>query len=414
MTEEMKITGSKAKAASRFLLDMGSLKKKEMLYKMAEFLKNEVSYIIEENKKDLINAEKNGMKPSMIDRLMLDNKRINSMAEAVIAVANEKDPVGIVLEGETLENGLQVRKITVPLGVIGIIYEARPNVTSDAAALCLRSGNACILRGGKEAINSNIAIVNVLRKALESLGINPDCIQLITDTSRSSATELMTMTEYLDVLIPRGGAGLIKSVKENSRVPVIETGVGNCHVYIDESADLNMAAEIVFNAKTSRPSVCNACETLLVNEKIADKALPLIKEKLDIKKVEIRGCEKTQAIIPCTEATDLDFDTEFLDYIIAVKVVKDTDEAIEHIAKYSTHHSECIVTESIENMEKFTSKVDSAAVYVNASTRFTDGGELGLGAEIGISTQKLHARGPMGLKHLVSYKYIITGKGQVR
>lgn len=414
MTEEMKITGSKAKAASRFLLDMGSLKKKEMLYKMAEFLKNEVSYIIEENKKDLTNAEKNGMKPSMIDRLMLDNKRINSMAEAVIAVANEKDPVGIVLEGETLENGLQVRKITVPLGVIGIIYEARPNVTSDAAALCLRSGNACILRGGKEAINSNIAIVNVLRKALESLGINPDCIQLITDTSRSSATELMTMTEYLDVLIPRGGAGLIKSVKENSRVPVIETGVGNCHVYIDESADLNMAAEIVFNAKTSRPSVCNACETLLVNEKIADKALLLIKEKLDIKKVEIRGCEKTQAIIPCTEATDLDFDTEFLDYIIAVKVVKDTDEAIEHIAKYSTHHSECIVTESIENMEKFTGKVDSAAVYVNASTRFTDGGELGLGAEIGISTQKLHARGPMGLKHLVSYKYIITGKGQVR
>ncbi|MBE6732271.1 MAG: glutamate-5-semialdehyde dehydrogenase [Ruminococcaceae bacterium] len=414
MTEEMKIIGSKAKAASRVLLNMGSLNKKEMLYKMAEFLKNEADYIIEENKKDLQNAEKNGMKPSMIDRLMLDNKRINSMADAVIAVANEKDPVGIVLEGETLENGLQVRKITVPLGVIGIIYEARPNVTSDAAALCLRSGNACILRGGKEAINSNVAIVKVLRNALGSIKINPDCIQLITDTSRNSATELMTMTEYLDVLIPRGGAGLIKSVKENSRVPVIETGVGNCHVYIDESADLNMAANIVFNAKTSRPSVCNACETLLVNEKIAEKALPLIKEKLDVKKVEIRGCEKTQAIIPCKEASDLDYETEFLDYIIAVKVVKDTDEAIEHIAKYSTHHSECIVTESIENMEKFTSKVDSAAVYVNASTRFTDGGELGLGAEIGISTQKLHARGPMGLKHLVSYKYIITGKGQVR
>ena len=414
MTEEMKIIGSKAKAASRVLLNMGSLNKKEMLYKMAEFLKNEADYIIEENKKDLQNAEKNGMKPSMIDRLMLDNKRINSMADAVIAVANEKDPVGIVLEGETLENGLQVRKITVPLGVIGIIYEARPNVTSDAAALCLRSGNACILRGGKEAINSNVAIVKVLRNALGSIKINPDCIQLITDTSRNSATELMTMTEYLDVLIPRGGAGLIKSVKENSRVPVIETGVGNCHVYVDESADLNMAANIVFNAKTSRPSVCNACETLLVNEKIAEKALPLIKEKLDVKNVEIRGCEKTQAIIPCKEASDLDYETEFLDYIIAVKVVKDTDEAIEHIAKYSTHHSECIVTESIENMEKFTSKVDSAAVYVNASTRFTDGGELGLGAEIGISTQKLHARGPMGLKHLVSYKYIITGKGQVR
>lgn len=414
MTEEMKIIGSKAKAASRLLLNMGSLKKKEMLYKMAQFLKNESAYVINENKKDLENAEKNGMKPSMIDRLMLNEKRIASMADAVIAVANEKDPTGVILEGETLENGLQVKKVTVPLGVIGIIYEARPNVTSDAAALCLRSGNSCILRGGKEAINSNIAIVKVLRNALESMDINPDCIQLITDTSRNSATELMTMTEYLDVLIPRGGAGLIKSVKENSRVPVIETGVGNCHVYIDESADLTMAADIVFNAKTSRPSVCNACETLLVNEKIADKVLPLIKEKLDTKNVEIRGCEKTQKIIPCKEATDLDFDTEFLDYIIAVKVVKDTDEAIEHIAKYSTHHSECIVTESIENMEKFTSQVDSAAVYVNASTRFTDGGELGLGAEIGISTQKLHARGPMGLKHLVSYKYIIVGKGQVR
>ena len=385
-----------------------------MLYKMAEFLIKECQYIIEENKKDLENAVKNGMKPSMQDRLMLNEGRIKGMADAVKAVAEEKDPVGIVLEGETLENGLQVKKVTVPLGVIGIIYEARPNVTSDAAALCLRSGNACILRGGKEAINSNIAVVKVLREAITMAGVDPDVCQLVTDTSRSSATELMTMTEYLDVLIPRGGAGLIKSVKENSRVPVIETGVGNCHIFVDESADLSMAAEIVFNAKTSRPSVCNACETLLVHKNIAEKALPLIKEKLDIKNVEIRGCEKTAAIIPCTSATEEDFATEFLDYIISVKVVDSVDEAIEHIAKYSTHHSECIVTESIKSMEEFTSKVDSAAVYVNVSTRFTDGGELGLGAEIGISTQKLHARGPMGLKNLVSYKYIITGKGQVR
>ncbi|MBP3322743.1 MAG: glutamate-5-semialdehyde dehydrogenase [Clostridia bacterium] len=414
MTEEMKLTGIKAKKASRTLLTLNSRTKKEMLYKMAEFLIKECQYIIEENKKDLENAVKNGMKPSMQDRLMLNEGRIKGMADAVKAVAEEKDPVGIVLEGETLENGLQVKKVTVPLGVIGIIYEARPNVTSDAAALCLRSGNACILRGGKEAINSNIAVVKVLREAIAMAGVDPDVCQLVTDTSRSSATELMTMTEYLDVLIPRGGAGLIKSVKENSRVPVIETGVGNCHIFVDESADLSMAAEIVFNAKTSRPSVCNACETLLVHKNIAEKALPLIKEKLDIKNVEIRGCEKTAVIISCTEATEEDFATEFLDYIISVKVVDSVDEAIEHIAKYSTHHSECIVTESIKSMEEFTSKVDSAAVYVNASTRFTDGGELGLGAEIGISTQKLHARGPMGLKNLVSYKYIITGKGQVR
>lgn len=414
MTEEMKLIGENAKKASRTLLSMGSLKKKEMLLIMAEHLQNKASYIIAENKKDLENAAKNGMKPSMIDRLMLNEARIKGMADAVKAVANEKDPVGIVLEGETLENGLQVKKVTVPLGVIGIIYEARPNVTSDAAALCLRSGNACILRGGKEAINSNIAVVNVLREAIAMAGVDPDVCQLVTDTSRNSATELMTMTEYLDVLIPRGGAGLIKSVKENSRVPVIETGVGNCHIFVDESADLSMATEIVFNAKTSRPSVCNACETLLVHKNIAEKALPVIKEKLDTKNVEIRGCEKTAAIIPCTEATEEDFATEFLDYIISVKVVDSVAEAIEHIAKYSTHHSECIVTESINSMEEFTSKVDSAAVYVNASTRFTDGGELGLGAEIGISTQKLHARGPMGLKNLVSYKYIITGKGQVR
>ena len=414
MTEEMKLIGEKAKKASRTLLTLNSRTQKEMLYKLAEFLIKECQYIIEENKKDLENAVKNGMKPSMQDRLMLNEGRIKGMADAVKAVAEEKDPVGIVLEGETLENGLQVKKVTVPLGVIGIIYEARPNVTSDAAALCLRSGNACILRGGKEAINSNIAVVKVLREAITMAGVDPDVCQLVTDTSRSSATELMTMTEYLDVLIPRGGAGLIKSVKENSRVPVIETGVGNCHIFVDESADLSMAAEIVFNAKTSRPSVCNACETLLVHKNIAEKALPLIKEKLDIKNVEIRGCEKTAAIIPCTSATEEDFATEFLDYIISVKVVDSVDEAIEHIAKYSTHHSECIVTESIKSMEEFTSKVDSAAVYVNVSTRFTDGGELGLGAEIGISTQKLHARGPMGLKNLVSYKYIITGKGQVR
>ena len=302
------------------------------------------------------------------------------------------------------------------MGVIGIIYEARPNVTSDAAALCLKAGSAVILRGGKEAINSNKAIAEVMRDALEQAGLPRDCVALVGDTTRRSATELMQLSDYLDVLIPRGGAGLIKSVVENAKVPVIETGVGNCHAYIDESADIDMAKNIVFNAKTSRPSVCNALETLLVHSAIADKALPAIKAELDKKNVEIHGCERTAEILgDCVvPATEDDYKYEFLDYIIAVKVVDSLEQALEHISKYSTGHSECIVTSDLAAANTFTARVDSAAVYVNASTRFTDGGEFGLGAEIGISTQKLHARGPMGLNELTSSKFIITGNGQIR
>ena len=301
------------------------------------------------------------------------------------------------------------------MGVMGIIYEARPNVTSDAAALCVKAGSAVILRGGKEALNSNRAVAQVLRDALEETGLPADCVQLVQDTSRQSAQELMTLTDYLDVLIPRGGAGLIRSVKENARVPVIETGVGNCHVYVDQSADLDMAAEIIFNAKCSRPSVCNAIETILVHEKAAPAALPKIQERLEEKQVELRGCERTRAILPgITPATEEDWSTEYLDYILAVKVVDSLEEALEHIGRYSTGHSECIVTQDYTAAQRFLNEVDAAAVYVNASTRFTDGGQFGLGAEIGISTQKLHARGPMGLDQLVSYKFLIRGNGQVR
>ena len=309
-----------------------------------------------------------------------------------------------------------IRKVTVPFGVIGVIYEARPNVTSDAAALCLKAGSAVILRGGKEAINSNLAISEIMRNAVESVGFPKDCIALVKDTSRQSATELMQLSDYLDVLIPRGGAGLIRSVVENAKVPVIETGVGNCHIYVDESADVQMAANIIFNAKTSRPSVCNAIETILVHKNIAQKALPEIKKLLDTKNVEIRGCETTRKILgdSVIPATEEDYAKEFLDYILAVKVVDSLDDAIDHIAKYSTGHSESIITNDYNNANKFTACVDSAAVYVNASTRFTDGGEFGLGAEIGISTQKLHARGPMGLNELTSCKFIIRGNGQIR
>ena len=338
------------------------------------------------------------------------------MAVGVEQVAALPDPVGRVLDGRTLKNGLKIQKVSVPMGVIGIIYEARPNVTSDAAALCLKAGNAVILRGGKEAINSNTAIMAVMREAVKNVGFPEDCVALVTDTTRQSATELMQLSEYLDVLIPRGGAGLIQSVVNNSKVPVIETGVGNCHVYVDDSADIKMAADIVFNAKTSRPSVCNAIETVLVHADIADKALPAIKAELDKMNVEIRGCERTKQILgdSIIPATEDDYAREFLDYILAIKVVDSIDDAIAHIAKYSSGHSESIVTSDYRNADKFTSCVDSAAVYVNASTRFTDGGEFGLGAEIGISTQKLHARGPMGLNELTSNKYIIHGDGQIR
>lgn len=412
---QLEIMGANAKKAARFLMTAGS-KKDEALNAIASALRANSNTIIEANKIDIENGKKAGLKESLLDRLSLDEGRINGMADGVEQVAAFADPVGRVLDGRTLKNGLQIEKITVPMGVIGIIFEARPNVTSDAAALCLKAGSAVILRGGKEAINSNTAIAKIMCDAIEKAGLPRDCISLVTDTSRQSATELMQLSDYLDVLIPRGGAGLIKSVVENAKVPVIETGLGNCHVYVDKSADIDMAASIIYNAKTSRPSVCNAIETVLVHKDIAEKALPKIKAELDKKNVEIRGCDRTKAILgdSVVPATDNDYAIEFLDYILAVKVVDSLDEALDHIAKYSTGHSECIVTSDYASANKFTASVDSAAVYVNSSTRFTDGGEFGLGAEIGISTQKLHARGPMGLNELTSSKYIIRGNGQIR
>lgn len=406
--------GRRAKEAARILATAGALKQKALLH-AADALWSRREEILAANAQDLEAGKAAGMSQALLDRLALTEGSIQDMSTAVKEVAKAPDPVGRVLSGSVLENGLQLQKVTVPMGVMGIIYEARPNVTSDAAALCVKAGSAVILRGGKEALNSNRAVAQVLRDALEETGLPADCVQLVQDTSRQSAQELMTLTDYLDVLIPRGGAGLIRSVKENARVPVIETGVGNCHVYVDQSADLDMAAEIIFNAKCSRPSVCNAIETILVHEKAAPAALPKIQARLEEKQVELRGCERTRAILPgITPATEEDWSTEYLDYILAVKVVDSLEEALEHIGRYSTDHSECIVTQDYTAAQRFLNEVDAAAVYVNASTRFTDGGQFGLGAEIGISTQKLHARGPMGLDQLVSYKFLIRGNGQVR
>ena len=407
--------GKKAKEVARVLATAGALKDRALI-SIADALIENTDYILEENAKDLEAGKANGLSNALLDRLALSPERIKGMADGARQVASLPDPCGRVISGGKLKNGLEVTKVTVPLGVIGIIYEARPNVTADSAVLCLKSGNAVILRGGKEAINSNKAVAAVMRKAIEIAGLPADSVQLIEDTTRQSSIELMGLSDYLDVLIPRGGAGLIKATVENAKVPVIETGVGNCHVYVDEYADIEMAAEIIYNAKTSRPSVCNAIETILVNKNIADKALPLIKAKLDEKNVELRGCEKTIEILgdSVKPATEEDYATEYLDYILAVKVVNCIDCALSHIAKYSSGHSECIVTENYTNAEKFLNSVDAAAVYVNASTRFTDGGEFGLGAEIGISTQKLHARGPMGINELTSMKFIVKGNGQVR
>ena len=406
--------GKKAKEAARALAKAGP-KKTAALQAAARALLARQEELLAANRADVEAGEAAGMRDSLLDRLRLTESRIAGMAQALREVAEAPDPVGRVLSGEVRPNGLQIQKVTVPLGVIGIIYEARPNVTSDAAGLCLKAGNAVILRGGKEAFRSNRAVAQVLRDALEESGLPADCVQLVEDTSRQSAQELMGLTGFLDVLIPRGGAGLIRAVKENSRVPVIETGVGNCHAYVDAAADLDMAADIVYNAKCSRPSVCNAIETLLVHEKIAGEALPRIKSRLDEKQVELRGCEKTRAILPgIAAATEEDWATEYNDYILAVKVVGSLEEALGHIAKYSSGHSEVIVTEDYSAAQRFLEEVDSAAVYVNASTRFTDGGKFGLGAEIGISTQKLHARGPMGLEQLTSTKFLVRGRGQIR
>ena len=408
--------GAKAKAAEHAAASASAKLKNEALKSIADALIQNTGLIIEKNKLDLENAVKNGMSVSMQDRLMLNEKRISDIASSVLKLIEAEDLIGSVDYGVIRPNGLKICKTRVPLGVIGIIFESRPNVTVDAATLCLKAGNTVILKGGKEAINSNKCLADVMRAAVEKAGLPADVIQLVEDTSREAAAELMKLNKYLDVLIPRGGAGLINAVVNQATVPVIETGTGNCHVYVDESADIQMAADIVNNGKTQRPSVCNAVESLLVHKNIAEAALPVIKSKLDEHNVEIRGCQKTADILgDCvTLASDDDYATEFLDFIISVKVVDSIEEAIEHIQKYSTRHSECIVTKSLENAEKFQREVDAAAVYVNASTRFTDGGEFGFGAEIGISTHKLHARGPMGLRALTTVKYLINGNGQIR
>ena len=408
--------GANAAAAKKSLISADTEKKNAALQKIAEALLAHSSEIIEANAADLKAARENGMSVSMQDRLMLNEDRIKGISDAVSELIKLEDPIGRVDNGSVRPNGLRITKVRVPMGVIGMIYESRPNVTADAATLCLKTGNAVILRGGKEAYNSNKCICNIMRDAVEEAGFPKDIIQFVDDTTREVTTELMKCNKYLDLLIPRGGAGLIRAVTRNATVPVIETGTGNCHIYIDKSADIEMGVNITDNGKTQRPSVCNALETLLVHKDIAEKFLPAVKAKLDEHNVELRGCPETVRILGgcVTPATDDDYATEFGDYIMAVKVVNDIDEAIEHIGKYSTGHSECIVTNDLKNAEKFKQEVDSACVYVNASTRFTDGGMFGFGAEIGISTQKLHARGPMGLYEITSNKYLIDGNGQIR
>ncbi|MCI7679595.1 MAG: glutamate-5-semialdehyde dehydrogenase [Clostridiales bacterium] len=414
MTELEKM-GARAKDAAGILRIVSSEDKELALKEVAGALIRRQSEILEANRQDLAAAEAGGMPRSMLDRLALSEERIRGMADGVTAVSEWPDPVGRVLEEYDLPNGLHVRRVSVPLGVIGIIFEARPNVTSDCAALCIRAGNSCILRGGKEAFRTNLAVTRIMREALSDSPLPADCVQLVTDTDRRSATEMMNLTEYLDVLIPRGGAGLIRSVVDNARVPVIETGAGNCHIYVDKAASVEMAAAIAVNAKTSRPSVCNAAEKLLVHREIADMALPVIGKRLREKEVELRGDDASREIFrDIRPATDDDWGKEYVDLIMGVRIVDSIEEAIRHIERWSTHHSDCIVTEDPAAAAKFQTEVDSAVVYHNASTRFTDGGELGLGAEIGISTQKLHARGPMGVNQLVTYKYIIDGNGQIR
>lgn len=401
--------------AKTFLADASEELKNEALLSIARELIERQDEIIDANKTDIENGKKNGLNDGLLDRLTLGKDRIEAVAEGVRQVAQLDDPCGKVLETVTRPNGLVIKKVSVPIGAIGIIYEARPNVTADAAALCIKSGNAVVLRGGKEAINSNIAISEIMRDAVEKVGMPKDVIYLVHDTSRESANKMMKMKGVLDCLIPRGGKNLIKSVVENSTVPVIETGSGNCHIYVDEFADVDMAAKIIYNAKTQRISVCNACESLVIHSAILEKALPEIVSVLKEKNVEIRADERAFAVCDgLKKAEEDDFSTEYLDYIISVKTVDSIDEAIEHINKNSTGHSEAIITENEKNAEKFMKLVDSSSVYVNASTRFTDGFEFGLGAEIGISTQKLHARGPMGLRELTTTKYLIFGNGQVR
>lgn len=406
---------SLAKKAEIVLSRADAVQKNACLSNMMEAIKEDTEYILSENQKDMAAGKAKGMSESLLDRLLLDKKRLNGIIEGLGQLIALKDPIGEVISMNKMPNGLLIGQMRVPLGVIGIIYEARPNVTVDAASLCIKSGNAVILRGGSEAINSNIALVKSLRKALTAAGLPEDSISIIEDTSRGTAERFMKLNDYIDVLIPRGGAGLIKSAVLNSTIPVIQTGTGNCHVYVDNYGNLDMAEKIVINAKTTRPGVCNSEEKLLVHKDVADEFIPRMAKSLREHGVEVRGCERAVKLSgDIKPATDIDWYTEYLDYIIAVKVVDSIDEAIEHINKYGTKHSEAIITENYSNSREFLAEVDAAAVYINASTRFTDGSEFGLGAEIGISTQKLHARGPMGLKELTSTKYIIYGNGQTR
>ena len=407
--------GQRAKDVSRILNNLGSREKNMGLEEAARALLEGEDEILAANEEDCDKAASNGMSQGLLDRLRLTPARINSMADGLLQVASLEDPVGEVLSMKKRPIGLMIGKKRVPLGVIAMIYESRPNVTSDAFGLCFKSGNAVILKGGSDALRSNQAIVKCLREGLARAGLPEDGVQLVEDTSRDTTRELMRLNEYVDVLIPRGGAGLIRSVVENSTVPVIETGTGNCHIYVDETADLNMALDIIYNAKTQRVGVCNACESLVVHRSVAGQFLPLLKKRLADKNVEIRADEDARAIVPeFKAATEADWGTEYLDYILSLKIVDSVEEAIAHINRYNTGHSESIITSDYFNAQQFLNEIDAAAVYVNASTRFTDGEEFGFGAEIGISTQKLHARGPMGLKELTTTKYIIYGDGQIR
>ena len=407
--------GSKAKKASVKLQKMGQDDKVRALEYIADSLVKNSEYIIEQNKVDIKLSVQAGVKESLIDRLTLTQSRIEDIADGIKKVAKLNDPIGEITSMVVRPNGLEIGKKRVPLGVVGVIYESRPNVTADVFALCFKTSNAVILKGGSDALNSNKAIVDLIRESLEHLNIDPDCIILIEDTDKESVAEFMRLDEYVDVLIPRGGKGLIQATKKQSTIPIIETGTGNCHVYVDEYADIDMAVSIIDNAKTSRYGVCNACESLVIHKEIADEAIPRICETLEKKGVEIRGDELAKKIYNNIKlATKEDWGTEYLDKIISIKVVKNIEEAIEHINNYNTKHSEAIITENYNNANKFLNEIDASAVYVNASTRFTDGFEFGFGAEIGISTQKLHARGPMGLEALTSYKYVILGNGQIR
>lgn len=407
--------GKKAKEAAYELAHLDTSAKDSILRGVAQELVEATGAILEENKKDLANAKEMGLKGAIVDRLTLNEDRIRGIAEGLEQIAGLEDPVGEVLEMKKRPNGLMIGKKRVPLGVVGVIYESRPNVTADVGGLCIKTGNVCVLRGGKEAFNSNLAIVNIFRNVVSELGFNPNMIQLVTNTTRESANALMKLNDYLDILIPRGGAGLIQAVVQNSTVPVIETGVGNCHVFVDASADLEMARDIAVNSKTHRPGVCNAAESLLIHKDIAEKAIPMIGQALVDADVEVRGDEQVCNLLKdAKKASEEDWAAEYLDYIISAKVVGSLDEAISHIHTYGSSHSESIVTSDYGNAQFFLDRVDAAAVYVNASTRFTDGFEFGYGAEIGISTQKLHARGPMGLKELTTTKYVIYGNGQIR